>query len=157
MIPVVTTLFLLVGSVSVEYDRLRQKSWSLRSVSCVAARKNCQTSVLALMLTRTPKQNKKKTKQKTTKLGFVALCKQEVCINFNLSPFLSPLCHCLVFCISLSLFLSLSRSLSLSLSLSLSHPVSLSHSLSPVTRVYDKHKQLTMLTSRSLSLVVHTN
>ena len=30
---------LLVGSVSVECDRLRQKSWSPRFVSCVAERK----------------------------------------------------------------------------------------------------------------------
>ena len=32
-IPVVATRFLLVGSVSVSCDRLRQKSWSPRSVS----------------------------------------------------------------------------------------------------------------------------
>ena len=37
-IPAVAALTLLVGSVSV-YDRLRQKSWSSRSVLCVAARK----------------------------------------------------------------------------------------------------------------------
>ena len=39
-ISAVAALSLLVGSVSVQCDRLRQKSWSPRSVSCVAARKN---------------------------------------------------------------------------------------------------------------------
>ena len=34
-IPAVTTRSLLDGSVSVKCDRLRQKSWSPRSVSCV--------------------------------------------------------------------------------------------------------------------------
>ena len=37
---------LLVGSVSVECDRLRQKPWSPSSVSCVAARKIVRRSVL---------------------------------------------------------------------------------------------------------------
>ena len=37
-IPAVAARSLLVGSVSVLNDRLRQKSWSPRSVSCVAAR-----------------------------------------------------------------------------------------------------------------------
>ena len=38
-IPTVAARSLLVGSVSVLCDRLRQKSWSPLSVSCVAARK----------------------------------------------------------------------------------------------------------------------
>ena len=39
-IPAVAARSLLVGSVSVYYDRLRQKSWPApRSVSCVAALK----------------------------------------------------------------------------------------------------------------------
>ena len=37
-IPSVAARSLLVGSVSVKCDRLRQKSWSSSSVSCVAAR-----------------------------------------------------------------------------------------------------------------------
>ena len=37
--PAVATGSLLVGSVSVFCDRLRQKSWSHHSVSCVTARK----------------------------------------------------------------------------------------------------------------------
>ena len=38
-IPAVAARFLLVGSVSVKCDRLRQKSWSPYSASCVAALK----------------------------------------------------------------------------------------------------------------------
>ena len=38
-IPAVAARSLLVGSVSVRCDLLRQKSWSPSSVSCVAARK----------------------------------------------------------------------------------------------------------------------
>ena len=38
-IPAVATCFLLFGLGSVKCDRLRQKSWSPHSVSCVAARK----------------------------------------------------------------------------------------------------------------------
>ena len=37
-IPAVTARSLLVGSVSLLCDQLRQKSWSSHSVSCVAAR-----------------------------------------------------------------------------------------------------------------------
>ena len=44
-IPAVAARSLLVGSVSV-CDRLRQKSWSPSSVSCVAARKIVRRSVL---------------------------------------------------------------------------------------------------------------
>ena len=45
-IPAVAARSLLVGSVSVLDDRLRQKSWSPSSVSCVAARKIVRRSVL---------------------------------------------------------------------------------------------------------------
>ena len=45
-IPAVVTRFLLVGSVPVQCDWLRQKSWSPSSVSCVAARKIVRRSVL---------------------------------------------------------------------------------------------------------------
>ena len=45
-IPAVAACSLLVGSVSVLCDRLRQKSWSPSSVSCVAARKIVRRSVL---------------------------------------------------------------------------------------------------------------
>ena len=41
-IPAVAARSLLVKSVSVKCDRLRQKPWSPSSISCVAARKNCQ-------------------------------------------------------------------------------------------------------------------
>ena len=44
-IPAVAACSLLVGSVSVECDRLRQKSWSPNSVSCVVARKIVRRSV----------------------------------------------------------------------------------------------------------------
>ena len=45
-IPAVAARLLLVRSVSVSCDRLRQKSWSPSSVSCVAARKIVRRSVL---------------------------------------------------------------------------------------------------------------
>ena len=45
-IPAVAARSLLVGSVSVKCDRLRQKSWSPSSVSCVAAHKIVRRSVL---------------------------------------------------------------------------------------------------------------
>ena len=45
-IPAVAARSLLVGWVSVQCDRLRQKSWSPSSVSCVAARKIARRSVL---------------------------------------------------------------------------------------------------------------
>ena len=45
-IPAVAVRSLLVGSVSVKCDRLRQKSWSPNSVSCVAARKIVRRFVL---------------------------------------------------------------------------------------------------------------
>ena len=45
-IPAVAARSLLVGSVSVLCERLRHKSWSPRSVSCVAARKIVRRSVL---------------------------------------------------------------------------------------------------------------
>ena len=45
-IPSVAARSLLVGSVSVQCDRLRQKSWSPHSVSCVAARKIVRRSVM---------------------------------------------------------------------------------------------------------------
>ena len=45
-IPAVAGSSLLFGSVSVYYDRLRQKSWSPSSVSCVAAREIVRRSVL---------------------------------------------------------------------------------------------------------------
>ena len=60
-------------------------------------------------------------------------CRQGVCINFNLSLFLSPLCHCLSFYTSLSLShthtlsLSLSHTHTLSLSVTHTHTLSLSH------------------------------
>ena len=44
-IPAVAARSLLVGSVSVLCDQLRQKSWSPRSVSCVAACKIVRRSV----------------------------------------------------------------------------------------------------------------
>ena len=44
-IPAVAARSLLVGSLSV-YDRLRRKSWSPSTVSCVAARKIVRRSVL---------------------------------------------------------------------------------------------------------------
>ena len=40
---------LVIGSVSVKCDRLRQKSWSPSSVSCVVARKIVRYSVLGLV------------------------------------------------------------------------------------------------------------
>ena len=45
-IPAVAARSLLIGSVSVLCDRLRQKPWSPSSVSCVAARKIVRCSVL---------------------------------------------------------------------------------------------------------------
>ena len=45
-IPAVAARFLQVGSVSVKCDRLRQKSWSPSSFSCVAARKIVRRSCL---------------------------------------------------------------------------------------------------------------
>ena len=45
-IPAVAARSVLVGSVSVLCDRLRQKSWSPSSVSCVTARKIVRRSVL---------------------------------------------------------------------------------------------------------------
>ena len=45
-IPSVAARSLLVGWVSVQCDRLRQKSWSPSSVSCVAASKIVRRSVL---------------------------------------------------------------------------------------------------------------
>ena len=45
-IPAVAARYLLVGSVSVLCDRLRQKSWSPSYVLCVAARKIARRSVL---------------------------------------------------------------------------------------------------------------
>ena len=49
-IPVVAARSLQVGSVSVKCDRLRQKSWSPSSVSCVAARKIVRRSCLGARL-----------------------------------------------------------------------------------------------------------
>ena len=46
-IPAVATHSLLVGLVSVLCDRLRQKSWSPRSVSCVTAHKLSEVSLKA--------------------------------------------------------------------------------------------------------------
>ena len=46
LIPAVAARSLLVGSVSLYCDQLRQKSWSPSSVSCVAARKIVRRSVL---------------------------------------------------------------------------------------------------------------
>ena len=45
-IPAVAAHSLLVGSVSVKCDRLRQKSWSPSSVLCVEARKFVRRSVM---------------------------------------------------------------------------------------------------------------
>ena len=45
-IPVVAARSQLVGSVSLKCDRLRQKSWSPSTVSCVAARKIVRRSVM---------------------------------------------------------------------------------------------------------------
>ena len=48
-IPAVVARSLLVGSVSVYCDQLRQKPWSPSSVSCVAAHKIARRSVLGLV------------------------------------------------------------------------------------------------------------
>ena len=46
-IPAVAARSLPTGSVSVQCDRLRQKSWSPSTVSCVASRKIVRCSVMA--------------------------------------------------------------------------------------------------------------